>query len=323
MRLFGKERSREELARLVPDITRLAGIRQLREENGAGSGQRLIRIESGGGLSVELFPDRTCDIGQVWCDGTPFCWTGPIGAATPAVLRGSTPLSGLMTACGFDHIRQPESDDGGHYPQHGSMMHQPATILAAEAMWKGDNCTFRVSAEATSFTLERGAVRLRRTIEVPLGGRSLRLNDEVTVLAGALPLMAMYHVNLGFPLAGPDSRLTLSGDDVTDACLGSDGVRTCPAGHGIAAAELAGGPNVDAPRFALSFDADALPVFQTLRNMAPGINLICLEPATHERLPRAELRKQGLLDPLPAGTVRRFALDFHFHPGGPRSGEAP
>ena len=156
MLLFGREIDREELACLVPDITRVAGIRSLREENGPGAGQRLIRIESGGGLSVELLPDRACDIGQVWCNGTPFGWAGPIGAAAPARLRGNTPLSGLMMTCGFDHIRQAVTDEGIAYPQHGSMTLQAATVLAAEPVWQGNACTFRVVAEATLFGLDRG-----------------------------------------------------------------------------------------------------------------------------------------------------------------------
>jgi hypothetical protein len=229
-----------------------------------------------------------------------------------------------MSTCGFDHIRQPEIDDGVGYPLHGGMMHQPTTILAAGPEWQDEACVFRVVAEATQFSLERGtAIRLRRTITVPLGGRSLALADDVTVLSGALPVMAMYHVNLGFPLAGPDSRLRLGDADVTDAALGSDGVRTrptrpgrgddAPAGDGRVTASLAGSAAPDAPRFDLTFDAGALPVFQTLRNARPGINLTCLEPATHERLPRAELRRRGDLEAVPAGTTRRLALTMAFH----------
>lgn len=283
----------------------MSGIRQFREENGPGSGQRVIHMESGGGLVVELLPDRTCDIGRVWCDGVPFGWIGPIGTGAVPALGANTPLSGLMTTCGFDHIRQPVTDEGRAYPQHGSMMHQPATVVAAGPVDGG----LRVVAEATQFNLDRGAVRLRRTIDVPLGGRGFALVDEVTVIAGALPLMAMYHVNLGLPFA--DGVLTLNGADVTAACFGADGVRTRPVGQGTAVATLAAG----ASRFTLGFDADALPVFQTFRVATPGIDLACIEPASHDRLSRESLRAAGALEPAVAGTTRRFALDFGFESG--------
>ena len=314
-RLFGRDLTRAELDALVPDIARLAGIRTLREENGPGAGQRLIRIESGGGLTVEILPDRTCDLGMVWCGGIPFGWAGPIGAGAPATMGANTPLSGMLTTCGFDHIRQPVMDEGRDYPQHGSMIHQPATVLRAAPVWEGDTCTFRVTAEATQFALDRGAVRLHRTIGVPLGGQTLSVCDEVTVLSRAIPLMAMYHLNFGYPLAGPESRLTFGGQDLTDPCLGTDGIRTRPSGHGPVTATLAAAAHEGAARVDVTWDADHLPVFQTLRNAAPGINLTCLEPATHDRQTRAELRVRGLLDPAPAGTQLRFRLDFSFHPG--------
>ncbi len=311
-RIFGALHSREDLARRVPDITRLAGIRHFREEGGPGAGTRVIRIESGGGLSVELLPDRCCDIGQVWCNATPFSWNGLIGIGDPARLAGNSPLAGLMTTCGFDHIRQPVEDDGLFWPKHGSMMHQPATILSAAPVWSGDDCVFEVVAEAALFDFDRGGMRLRRRVTVPLGGQSLSVRDEVTVTAGALAIMAMYHINLGYPLAGPDSLLTLNGEDVTDPAISSDGVRTRPAGTGIAEARLSQGK--DGPAFTVSFDTGELPVFQTLRNAADGVNLVCLEPASHERLPRAELRRRGDLQPLPRGETRAFGVTMHFAP---------
>ncbi|QJR20600.1 DUF4432 family protein [Pelagibacterium halotolerans] len=312
MDLFGRQFSRDEIDALCPDITRLAGIRQFREDNGPGSGQRVIRIESGGGLGIELLPDRTCDIGQVWCNGTPFGWIGPIGTPDPSRLRGNQPLSGLMSTCGFDHIRQPEEEGGTQFPQHGSMMHQASTIVAAGPVWEEENCVFRVVAECTQFALDRGGMRLCRTIDVPLGGQSLTLVDEVTVLIKPQPLMAMYHINLGYPLAEPESHLVLDGADLTGECLAQDGVLTRAAGNGRVTTSLSS-PRTGA-QFSVTFDADQLPVFQTLRNSTPGINLVCLEPATHERRTRAELRRDSALQPASVGAKKRFEIGMHFTP---------
>jgi len=313
--LFGKSLSHKELNKLVPDVTRVAGIRQFREDNGAASDRRLIRIESGGGLSVELLPDRALDIGQVWCNGIPFAWTGPIGNSDPGVLGTNTPLTGLMTTCGFEHIRHPETEDGVTYPQHGSMMHQPATLLRAAPVWAGESCVFRIEAAVTQFSLQTGAIRLCRQIEIPLGGRAIALTDRIEVLSGEQELMAMYHVNLGYPLSGPETRLTLDGTDITEESLGSDGVQTRTAGSGIVTAEMAASRDGGSPRFRLSFDADMLPVFQTLRNSASGINLTCLEPASHDRKPRSELRTDGTLKPARTGSTLIFRLGFEFESG--------
>jgi hypothetical protein len=46
-----------------------------------------------------------------------------------------------------------------------------------------------------------------------------------------------------------------------------------------------------------------------------GINLFCIEPATHDRVPRAELRKRGALSVAEPGSVRAFHLDLGFDCG--------
>ena len=318
MKLYGRNWKRDELAAFVPDIAKVAGIRQLAETDGPASGARLIQIDSGAGLRIELLPDRCCDIGQVWCNDVPFGWAGPIGMSGTASVGDNTTLSGLMSTCGFDHIRQPTTDEGRAYPLHGRMARMPARIAACASVWDGDDCTFRVVAEATQFVLGLATVRLDREIDVPLGGRTLTLTDRVTVVAGSLPLMAMYHINFGFPLAGPGSRLTLAGKDVPDA-LSPDGVRTRPSGAGPVQVVLAGFGEA-APHFALDYDGDALPCLQTLRNAADGTNLFCIEPATHDKKPRAALREAGLLEPSGRGATRVFRLHMTFDPGGHPAG---
>src|SRR5688572_29156674 len=51
-------------------------------------------------------------------------------------------------------------------------------------------------------------VVLRRRIESELGGRTIAIRDEVENLATTpAPLMLLYHVNLGYPLVGPDAAV--------------------------------------------------------------------------------------------------------------------
>ncbi|MGV0820261.1 DUF4432 family protein [Martelella sp. AMO21009] len=314
MKLYGRNWKRDELDALIPDIAKVAGIRQFAETDGPASGARLIQIDSGGGLRVELLPDRCCDIGQVWCNDVPFGWTGPIGMSGTHSVGENTSLSGLMSTCGFDHIRQPDTDEGRSYPLHGRMARMPAKIVSCVSDWDGDNCNFRVLAEATQFVLGQATVRLEREIVVPLGGRTLALTDRVTVLSGSLPLMAMYHINFGFPLAGPGSRLTLAGKDIPDA-LSPDGIRTRSSGAGLVQVVLSGGGEAP-PRYTLAYDGDALPCLQTLRNATDGTNLFCIEPATHEKQPRAALREADLLEPSGRGATRVFRLHMAFDPGG-------
>ncbi|AJY44828.1 DUF4432 family protein [Martelella endophytica] len=311
--LFGRQWTRAELDRLLPDIGEVAGIRPLAFEDGSGRGARLIQIDSGGGLRVDLLPDRSCDIGQVWCNGTPFAWTNPMGYPTPSAARNNSPLSGLMTTCGFEHVRQPVHDNGRDYPLHGSAMHVPAKILSAAPVWIGDDCVFEIVAEVTQFSLSGGAFRLLRRIGVPLGGRSLSVSDTVTLLSGEAPLMALYHINLGFPLIGEDSVLMLNDADISARLkkpidIGLSGAET-------ARVRLAGGPQPGDPAFELAYRADTLPYLQTFSNRADGINVVAIEPVSHDRRPRAELREAGQLVPLERGASRAFFLEMTFSGG--------
>lgn len=310
-RLFGRDWSRADLERLIPDPDRLFGIEHLEVTDGPARGSRALRVEAGAGLRVEILPDRLCDLGAVWCGDVPFHWTGPMGAIDRTRSVGNTALYGLMQTCGFDHIRGPETIGERAYPQHGNMLSMPTMIVSARAIWEGDDCIYRIEAEAAQFDLGYGAMKLRRCIDIPLGQREIHVFDRVSVTSGKVPVMAMYHVNLGFPFAGEGNSLTLSGQDITGTALGADGITTrpCEAGQQIVRLASAHGPG-----FELGYDGGVLPIFQVLRNHAPGVGLICLEPATHERQSRTSLLAAGALRPSETGETLTFGVTMTFDP---------
>ncbi|MGK6317476.1 DUF4432 family protein [Neorhizobium sp. DT-125] len=312
--LFGQIFTKQELGRVFPDLMHVAGFKRLTIDDGSGRGMRLLQIDSGGGLRIDLLPDRCCDIGQVWCDNIPFGWISPMGTSAPHAIGENNALSGLMATCGFDHIRQPETDEGRRFPLHGNMVHMPATIIATDTVWDGDECLFRVKAEMTQFNLNHGAIRLQRHIYVPLGGRSLVVSDRVTVLSGNLPVMAMYHINLGFPAVTLASTASLNGEDISQDCLAENNIQTRSSGAAVSEVELTAAADGGAC-FRLKYDGRKLPFLQTLRNAREGINVFCIEPATHDRLPRKELRETGALVPTPRGGSHMFLLEMLFDSG--------
>lgn len=312
--LFGQTFTKQELGRVFPDLMHVAGFKKLTVDDGSGRGMRLLQIDSGGGLRIDLLPDRCCDIGQVWCDNVPFGWISPMGTPVPSIIGENNALSGLMATCGFDHIRQPETDEGRSFPLHGNMMHMPSKIIATDTIWDRDECLFRVKAEVTQFNLNYGAIRLQRHIYVPLGGRSLVVSDRVTVLSGELPVMAMYHINLGFPVASSVSAISLNGEDITTGCLAENAIKTRLSGAAVSDVVLGAAPE-GGPSFHLKYDGRKLPFVQTLRNDREGINLFCIEPATHDRLPRKELREAGSLTPTQRGGSHMFHLEMLFETG--------
>ncbi|OHV77285.1 hypothetical protein LCM4573_11055 [Rhizobium sp. LCM 4573] len=67
--------------------------------------------------------------------------------------------------------------------------------------------------------------------------------------------------------------------------------------------------------FRLKYDGRKLPFLQTLRNAHEGINVFCIEPATHDRLPRKELREMEALASTPRGGSHMFHLEMLFDSG--------
>lgn len=305
--LLGRDWTRDELERALPDLQQIAGIRHYAVEDGPGRGARVLQIDSGGGLRIDVLPDRSCDIGAAWHRGTPFAWINPMDMPTPAAARNNTPLSGLMTTCGFDHVRQATTDEGRSYPQHGSAMHVPARILSAAPRWRGDDCELVIEAEVAQIRFDRGGVRLSRCITVPVGGQSVRVSDRVAVTSGAMPVMALYHINLGFPLINDDSVLTLDGDDVSGALTGPIQIRP-----GVREAKITAGRDAGAPCFGVRYSTGTLGFLQTFGNRGEGVNVFCLEPVTHDRLPRSTLRDRDDLTTLVRGDQVDFELEMHF-----------
>ena len=307
--LFGQQWTRAELERHYPDVTRVFGVEHLTVADGPAQGTRSLRIEAGGGLRVEILPDRLCDIGAVWCDGVPFHWSGPLGAASGPQIGGNTGLYGLLQTCGFDHIRQPERVAGVDYPLHGGMLHMRSRVLSAGPVWEGDDLTFRIDCTAHQFCLGGAALELTRRIDMPCGARRIIVSDRLRVRGASVPVMAMYHVNLGFPLAQTGSSLHVDGEDVTAELLGTDGILTRPSGTGRNHVRLTGTAGA---AFDLHYDGAALPTLQTLRNLSPGTGLVCIEPATHPRRPRQDLHDTNRLAPLPTGSELQFDLELGF-----------
>ena len=309
--LFGQDFTRADLERLCPDVERLFGLEAYTVSDGPARGTRSLRLEAGAGLRVELLPDRLCDIGAVWCDDVPFHWAGPAGAARAGTAGTGTTLYGLMQTCGFDHIRQPETVEGVAYPLHGGMLHLPARLRSASVEWHGDDPCFVIRARATHHSLGGAVLDLDRRISIPWGKRSVDLRDRLRVRGAPIPVMAMYHANFGFPLAGEGASLALDGEDLTGVTLAGDGIATHPVEPGPKTARLTGptGSTVE-----MTFDGAHFPVFQVLRDYRAGTNLICLEPASHHRRPRHVLLEEGALTPAAPGEVLTFGTRFRFDP---------
>src|SRR5690606_15989394 len=177
--VYGADRA--ELTRRIGTLAQLARIDRFVEEEGPARGARRIRIVTGGGLEIDIHPDRALDLGQVTYRGVPVAWMSPTGMVAPGLTesRGQEWLrsfgGGLLATCGLDSFGPPTVDDGVEYPQHGRVGVVPATLTPAELV--GDEFIVAGTVRQTGVFGEN--LVLERTWTAPLGGSVLRLRDVV------------------------------------------------------------------------------------------------------------------------------------------------
>ena len=306
---FGVPIEMGDLRCLVGDFQQVAGIREMRFANGPESGARLLQIRNAAGLCVELLPDRCLDIGQVWLHGVPFAWMGPGGlpsrSGVPAMDEA---LGGLMTTCGFDHIRAAETVAGHPYPQHGSMARRPARLCSAKRVDEPQGSAFVVEAETVHASLKGSEYRLFRRIEIPFSKNEIRLADRLSVVRPAASF-ALYHVNLGYPLISDSTAVTTDGtarDELFEAEPNTHAARAPAAPYRVEVQARHGSRRLS---FGLQADGRELPWLQTHRRAEPGINLFCVEPVTHAHRTHAELLAA---EARPFPPQRAFTLSFQF-----------
>src|SRR6185295_19276132 len=163
--------------------------------------------------------------------------------------------------------------------------------------------------EVTQARLNGEMLRLARRIEAPIGGARIVIDDAVENLGPAPQAHdLLYHVNIGHPLAGSATSLSLDGArlDWPDGRTGP-AVSCRPVGHpGAVAVTASGGGET----MTLRFDGTALPFLQLWRNALPGINVAGIEPCTADRAASGTASLPGR--PLAPGEIRRYRLEIEF-----------
>jgi len=331
--LFG--RSRGEAERRIGALHQVARIDRFIEDDGAARGARRVRMCTGGGLEVEIHPDRALDLGQVTYRGIPLAWMSPVGVSSPmlAESRGLEWLrsfgGGLLATCGLDSFGPPTVDDGVEYPQHGRVGVTPASLTRTELV--GDQLIVSGSVRQTTVFGEN--LLLRRTWSADLGGSTLRLTDVVRNegLADA-GHMVLYHVNVGWPLLDDTAVLDVPSREVTprdeDARAGAgrwhqietpqEGYREQVFGHdfrdhGMATVAI-DNPALDL-RLELAFDSATLPAMHQWKMSGEGHYVMGLEPVNVNSFSgRAGAAAAGVLPTLRRGREITYSLEFRLSP---------
>lgn len=335
-------RSRSEAERRMGALHQLARIDRFIDDDGAGRGARRLRMVTGGGLEVEIHPDRALDLGQVTYRGIPLAWMSPAGMSSPALAesRGNHWLrsfgGGLLATCGLDSFGPPTVDEGIEYPQHGRVGVTPSSLTRADIV--GEQLIVAGTVRQSAVFGEN--LVMQRTWSADLGGSTLRLTDTVRNdgLADA-GHMVLYHVNIGWPLLDESAVLEVGSREITprdeDARAGAgrwhqiepphEGYREQVFGHdfrdqGVATVSI-DNPSLNV-RLELAFDSATLPALHQWKMSGEGHYVMGLEPVNVNTFAgRSGAKAAGVLPILRRGRDVSYSLEMRLGPsrlGGSR-----
>jgi hypothetical protein len=306
----------KELRAKVGDLRQFASVRRIVLDDGVERGVAALAFSNGSGLDFWALADRSLDIGPLWWKGMPVAWQSMAGFRSPHLHhseedngRGySRTNSGFLVTCGLDHIRQPIE---GH-PMHGRLPFTPARVTACGEDWERGEPLLFCEGETMQFRFGSEALRLRRRIEVPVGGNLLRIRDAITNLGNAEVLQAsLYHINFGYPALAAGSTVMLGTRKLVevqalpDASSDSESV-SYPADGAMAVCKLVTPlGNGETLEITVGFATETLPHLQLWHDLRPHACVLAIEPCTSSKV-------NGVEKMLHAGETRAYAVDISF-----------
>jgi hypothetical protein len=325
-----------ELRRRVGDVSQLVSTRSVRLADGSEDGVRAVDARASGGLSAMVLADRGLDLGAVWAAGHQVGWQSTTGAVHPAYFSEPTWLrsfhGGLLTTCGLQNVGLPSVDQGTAHGLHGRISNVAARNVVHRVVEQDGRLVAEISGEMRETDVFGSDLLLRRRIRLPMGERVVHVEDEVVNQGfAAVPVLILYHVNLGYPVVADGARLigppaeVVGRDERAQAAVGEhgdfppplDGFAEYVYEHRLRDRDAASASvSLANPTFeptggiaaTVTWDPRQLPRLWQWRMLGPGMYLTGLEPANCGLAGRAAEREAGTLSMLEAGESRCFGI---------------
>lgn len=336
--LYGKQRTREEILRLVGSVNQLGGIRKTILADGLEKGIEAFRFSTGSGFSFDVLADRGLDVSHAEHCGRSLSWQSSTGDIGPAFYEPESLgwlrsfFGGLVATCGLTTAGAPSEDMGEKLGLHGRYSSTPASRVSFGSEWHGDEYEIWASGEVRETRVFGENLVLRRHISARLGENRFFLDDVVTNEGfEPSPFMLLYHINAGFPVVDAESELISPTKSVTprdaDAEIEKEkfasflpptpGFRERVYYHDVAQMpdgsvhvalvnrKLEGGFGLY-----VKYNRNELPNLTEWKMMGEGTYVVGIEPATCLVEGRAKERERGTLQFLQPDESRRFHLEI-------------
>lgn len=213
-KVFGKEYSRKELLRRTGNLSQVGGLREVTYSSGRAKGVDAIDVNAGD-LKFTVIPSRCLDIGKASYKGYPFGYISKSGLRSPEYFteeKGKGFLDsfygGLLTTSGLNNVGVDCSVDNREYGVHGEIANIPAEMVSKRMVWEKDDLLFEIAGTIRHSRFYAEDLVLERVIQTSLGANKLTITDTIENRDfKAIPLMLLYHINIGFPFLDADSKL--------------------------------------------------------------------------------------------------------------------
>ena len=205
----------------IGNSSQVGGIQRLIVDEGKGKGTSIIRVRNGKGLDFSVIPDRGLDIFDIHFDGVQLAWISRNGLVANSFIDDSGAGwlrsfgGGMLTTCGLRNVGPPEDDAGEHFGLHGRVSGIPARHVNTSERWENGILSIEISGEISETNVFGENLVLRRSYRVNSADNVIEMNDQITNHGStSQQIMLLYHMNWGFPLITPASRLEMNTDSI-------------------------------------------------------------------------------------------------------------
>lgn len=335
MKIWGKEETRENIEKRIPDIQKICGPRYYELTEGACKGTRVADVDTGT-LRYSVVLDRGMDISLASYRGINLTHLTENGEVHPSFYESYGKewarifFGGMMTTCGLTYFGPPGRDGDEELGLHGRYSAIPVRNFRDMSGWDGDEYIIILQGQMDETVQLGNKMRLERTVKSNVGEAAIHIYDTVTNKgAASTPFTLLYHINFGFPMLDEGTRIIIA----SDKCIPFDAYSQRRQEKRFYMEEpkkdveeenyfLSALPGQDGKNIVflvndrieigvyIKTSADTLPYFCEWKMMGERDYTLAIEPCNVQCENRGVLRKKGLLPILESGEQKKMDLEI-------------
>lgn len=215
-KIFGKEYTKSELRKKTGNLSQICGIREYTFNSGRAKGVKAIDVDTGD-LKFTVLPSRCLDIGRASFKGYPFGYISKSGLRAPEYFHENKAIGfldsfygGLLTTSGLNNIGKDCVVEEREYGVHGEIANVPAELVSTSEKWEENELVYEISGQIRHSRFYAEDLVMERKIKTSLGSNKIKIIDTIENRDFTrVPVMLLYHINLGFPFLDSQSQLII------------------------------------------------------------------------------------------------------------------